>query len=88
MRKEILSLDEETLTIKSHEAVCARSDEITLQKHRDLGVLYNVVSGEHTSHSTEDSKYGHSSYDTSAKAAAHPSFKDKFPHSLESLTER
>ena len=32
MRKEILSPGEETLTIKSHEVVCARSDEITLQK--------------------------------------------------------
>ena len=88
MRKEILSLGEETLDIKSHEAVCARSDEITLQKQRDLGVLYNVVSGEQTSHSTEDIKDGNSSSDTSAEAATGTSFKNTFPQSLESLTDR
>ena len=59
--------------------MCARSDEITLQKQKDLGVFYNVFSCEQTSHSTEDSKYGHSSSNTSAEAAAGTSFKDKFP---------
>ena len=32
MRKEISSLGKETLTLKIHETVCTRSDEITLQK--------------------------------------------------------
>ena len=61
MRKEILSLSEETLSIKTHEVVSANSDEITLQKQRDLGVLYNVVSGEQSSNSVDDSKDGISS---------------------------
>ena len=88
MRKEISSLGEENLTLKSHEAVWARSDEITLQKQRDLGVFYIVVSGEQSSHTTEASKNGNSSSDTSAEAAAGPSFKDTFPQSLERLTEK
>ena len=32
LRKEILSLGKETMTLKSHEAVCVRSDKITLKK--------------------------------------------------------
>ena len=41
LRKEILSLGEETLTLKSHEDVYVRSDEITLKQQRDLGVFPN-----------------------------------------------
>ena len=36
MRKEILSLSEHDLTLKSHDHVCVSSDEITLKQHRDL----------------------------------------------------
>ena len=34
LRKEILSLGKETLTLNSHKVVCERSDEITLKQHR------------------------------------------------------
>ena len=88
LRKEILSLGKETLTLKSHEAVCVRSDEITLQKQRDLGVLYNVVSGEQYSHTYETSTDGPSSSDPNATVAAGPSFMDTFPQSLDSLSEQ
>ena len=56
MRKEISSLGKETLTLKSHETVCARSDEITLQNQRDLGIFYNVISGEQSSHTVRPTK--------------------------------
>ena len=49
LRKEISSLGKETLTLKSHEDVCVRSDEITLKQQRDLGVFTNVVSGQQPS---------------------------------------
>ena len=88
MRKEILSLGEETLTLKSHETVCTRSDEITLQNQRDLGNFYNVVSGEQSSHTVEANKDGNSSSDTSAHVVAGSSFKDTFPQSLDRITER
>ena len=69
--------------------LCERGMMRSLYKNqRDIGVLYNVVSGEQTSHSTEDNKDGNSSSDTSAEAAASTSFKNKFPQSLESLTDR
>ena len=55
-----------------------RRDEITSQKQRDLGVLYNVISGEQSSHTHETNKDGTSSSDTSANAAASPSFMDTF----------
>ena len=85
LRKEILSLGKETLTLKSHEAECVRSDEITLKQQRDLGVFTNDVSGQQpsssTAHSQDDSSSDH-------KEAAAPSFMDTLPHSLESLTDR
>ena len=46
MRKEILSLSEDTLALKSHEFVCVSSDEITLQEQRDLGCISNVILGD------------------------------------------
>ena len=52
LRKEISSLSKETLTLKSHEDECVRSDEITLKQQRDLGVFTNVVSGQQPSSST------------------------------------
>ena len=44
LRKEISSLGKETLTLKIHEIVCGRSDEITLKQQRDLGVFTDDVS--------------------------------------------
>ena len=85
LRKEISSLGKETLTLKSHEAVCVRSDEITLKQHRDLGVFTNDVSGQQPSSSTAHSQDGSSSDN---KEAAAPSFMDTLPNSLESLTDR
>ena len=85
LRKEISSLGKETLTLKSHEAVCVRSDEITLKQQRDLGVFTNDFSGQQssssTTHSQDDSSSDH-------KEAAAPSFMDTLPSSLESLTDR
>ena len=46
MRKEILSLSEDTLDVKSHESVCVSSDEITLQEHKDLGCFSNIILGD------------------------------------------
>ena len=85
LRKEISSLGKETLTLKSHEAVCVRSDEITLKQHRDLGVFTNDVSGQQPSCSPAHSQDGSSS-DT--REATAPSFMDNLPHSLENLTDR
>ena len=76
LRKEISSLGKETLTLKSHEDVCVRSDEITLKQQRDLGVFTNVVSGQQSSSSTAHSQDGTSSAD---KEAAAPSFMDTLP---------
>ena len=87
LRKEILSLSEKTLTIKSHEPVSTSSNEITLQKQRDLGVLYNVVSGEQSSNSVDDSKDGISTSDTSAEEAVGPSSEYKLPKSLQTRLE-
>ena len=85
LRKEIPTLGEETLTLKSHEAVCVRSDEITLKQQRDLGVFTNDFSGQqHSSsaaHSQDDSSSDH-------QEAAAPSFMDTLPSSLDSLTAR
>ena len=85
LRKEISSLGKETLTLKSHEAVCVRSDEITLKQQRDLGVFTNDFSGQQpsssTAHSQDDSSSDH-------QEAAAPSFMDTLPSSLESLTDR
>ena len=85
MRKEIPSLGKETLTLKSHEAVCVRSDEITLKQQRDLGVFTNDFSGQQpsssTAHSQDDSSSDH-------QEAAAPSFMDTLPSSLDSLTAR
>ena len=79
LRKEISSLGKETLTLKSHEAVCVRSDEITLKQQRDLDVFTNDFSGQQpsssTAHSEDDSSSDHQ------KAAA-PSFMDTLPSSL------
>ena len=47
------------------------------KKQRDLGVLYNVVSGEQSSNSADDSKYCISTSDTSAEEAAGPSSEYK-----------
>ena len=86
LRKEISSLGKETLTIKSHEDVCVRSDEITLKQQRDLGVLYHVVTGQQSSSSTANSHDGTSS--SADKEAAAPSFMATLPKSLDSLTDR
>ena len=85
LRKEISSLGKETLTLKSHEDVCVRSDEITLKQQRDLGVFTNVVSGQQPSSSTAHSQDGTSSDD---KEAVAPSFMDTLPNSLDSLIDR
>ena len=85
LRKEIPSLGEETLTLKSHEDVCVRSDEITLKQQRDLGVFTNDFSGQQPSssiaHSQDESSSDH-------QEAAAPSFMDTLPSSLDSLTAR
>ena len=85
LRKEIPSLGKETLTLKSHEYVCVRSDEITLKQQRDLGVFTNDFSGQQPSSSTahiqEESSSDHQ--ETTA-----PSFMDTLPSSLDSLTAR
>ena len=85
MRKEILSLGEETLTLKSHENVYVRSDEITLKQQRDIGVFTNAFSGQQPSSSTAQSQ-DESSSDNQEAAA--PSFMDTLPHSLENLADR
>ena len=85
LRKEILSLGKETLTLKSHEDVYVRSDEITLKQQRDLGVFTNAFSGQQHSSSTAQSQ-DESSSDNQEAAA--PSFMDTLPHSLENLTDR
>ena len=84
LRKETSTLGKETLTLNSHEAVCIRSDEITLKQQRDLGVFTNV-SGQHPSSSIAHSQDGSSS-DTRETTA--PSFMDNLPHSLENLNDR
>ena len=84
MRKEIISHSEETMAIKSHETVSASSDEITLQKQRDLGVLTNVVTSEQFSNSADDQKDGISKSYTSAKEAVGPSSEYKLPKSFTS----
>ena len=58
------------------------------KNQRDLGIFYNVVSGERSSHNVEAIKDGNSSSETSANATTGPSFKDTFPQSSERLTER
>ena len=83
LRKEILSLGEEALTLKSHENVYVRSDEITLKQQRDLGVFTNYFSGQHHSSFTAQSQ-DESSSDIQ-EAAAH-SFMDTLPQSLDNLT--
>ena len=45
MRKEILSLSENSLALKSHDFICVSSDEITLKEHRDLGFVSHIISG-------------------------------------------
>ena len=85
LRKEILSLGEETLTLKSHEDVYVRSDEITLKQQRDLGVFTNAFSGQQHSSSTAQSQ-DESSSDNHEAAAT--SFMDTVPQSLEHLTDR
>ena len=85
LRKEILSLGEEALTLKSHENVYVRSDEITLKQQRDLGVFTNDFSGQQHSSSTAQSQ-DESSSDIQ-EAAAH-SFMDTLPQSLDNLTDR
>ena len=55
LRKEISSLGKETLTLKSHEVVCVRSDGIILKQQRDLGVFTNDVSDQQPSSSTAHS---------------------------------
>ena len=88
MRKEISSLGKKTLTIKSHEDVCVRSDEITLKQQRDLGVLCHVVTGQQSSGSIDNSHDGTSSFSSADKEAAAPSFMATLPKSLDSLTDR
>ena len=85
VRKEISSLGKETLTLKIHEAVCVRSDEITLKQKRDLGVFTNDFSGQQPSSSTAHSQDDFSSDHQEAVA---PSFMDTLPSTLESLTDR
>ena len=85
LRKEILSLGKETLTLKSHEDVYVRSDEITLKQQRDLGVFTNAFSGQQPSSSTAHNQ-DESSSDNQEAAA--PSFMDTLPHSLENMTDR
>ena len=85
LRKEILSLGKETLTLKSHEDVYVRSDEITLKQQRDLGVFTNAFSGQRPSSSTAHNQDESSSDNQEATA---PSFMDTLPHSLENLTDR
>ena len=85
LRKEILSLGEETLTLKSHKDVYVRSDEITLKQQRDLGVFTNDFSGQQHSSSTAQSQDKSSSDNQEAAA---PSFMDTLSHSLENLTNR
>ena len=85
LRKEILSLGEETLTLKSHDNVYERSDEITLKQQRDLGVFTNAFSGQHPSSSTAHNQDESSS---DIQEAAAPSFMDTLPHSLDNLTDR
>ena len=85
LRKEIPSLGEETLTLKSHEDVCVRSNEITLKQQRDLGVFTNDFSGQQPPSSTAHSQ-DESSSDPQETTA--PSFMDTLPHSLDSLTAR
>ena len=85
LRKEILSLGKETLTLKSHEDEYVRSDEITLKQRRDLGVFTNAFSGQQPSSFTAHIQ-DESSPDNQEAAA--PSFMDTLPHSLENLTDR
>ena len=85
LRKEILSLSEATLTLKSHEDVYERSDEITLKKQRDLGVFTNAFSGQQPSSSTAHNQDESSS---DIQEAATPSFMDTLPHSFDNLTDR
>ena len=79
LRKEISSLGKETLTLKSHEAECVRSDEITLKQQRDLGVftimMFQVSS---PSSSIAHNKDGTSSSSDHKEAAA-SSFMDTLP---------
>ena len=85
LRKEILSLGKETLTLKSHEDVNVRSDEITLKQQRDLGVFTNAFSGQQPSSSTPHNQDESSSDNHEATA---PSFMDTLLHSLDTLTDR
>ena len=84
LRKEILSLGKETLTLKSHEDVYVRSDEITLKQQRDLGVFTNAFSGQQPSSSIDQSQ--DDSFSDNQEDAA-PSFMDTLSHSLDNLTD-
>ena len=83
LRKEILSLGKATLTLKSHEDVYVRSDEITLKQQRNLGVFTNAFSGQQPSSFTAQSQ--DDSFSDNQEAAA-PTFMDTLPHSLDNLT--
>ena len=52
MRKEILSLSENSLALKSHDFMCVSSDEITLKEQRDLGFVSHIISGNQSLPST------------------------------------
>ena len=82
MRKKIISLSKDTLALKSHEHVCVSSDEITLQKWRDLGYFSNVIAGDQylpsssTVPSSAADKDGHTTTDSCADEETRPSPDD------------